>query len=515
MLKLLIIDADEKCSNELTNLIASFPRQDLLLSGVATTFRQGIEMNIHLIPDVIICDIYHNGLTFSPQLKEIKKANNQAFIIVISAIERFDIAQELINIGIQGFLNKPFDPLKLKGFFSEAKKRKENWQAIAENYIASCETQSMHQGIMVSVLMQGIFMRRPVEPFFSKVLDTLRLTEKSFLLAAISAEKSSICDRMEEIITLKTSFIIERLYPDLLMILIPSKDPMELSSRQERILEIVQQGFPGHAIENQLRLGFGVASNPGELVVAWTDAMGKLQLLRSSNHAGLHHSIDNEFRFDIEAELIHALVNQDPDSASNCLDELLKPYLIIDKIERSNSYSFISMFNTLNRALHRQQLIDTTQLRDLSDMEDIHSAVYSIELADKVRTRWLRLLESINNTSTPSFLLAKAMDRINESYHQELSLESVAAEIGLPASKLTKLFIDETGKGFSDYLIKVRIEKAKIMLASEFASIKKVSLSCGYHDPNYFSRLFKHRTGISPSNFMADNTLDDRYYQAI
>ena len=61
--------------------------------------------------------------------------------------------------------------------------------------------------------------------------------------------------------------------------------------------------------------------------------------------------------------------------------------------------------------------------------------------------------------------------------------------------------IEETGKGFSDFLIDYRIERAKELLSLPDASIKQVSAACGYPDPNYFSRLFKKVTGLTPSNF--------------
>jgi two-component system response regulator YesN len=62
------------------------------------------------------------------------------------------------------------------------------------------------------------------------------------------------------------------------------------------------------------------------------------------------------------------------------------------------------------------------------------------------------------------------------------------------------------GKGFSDFLIDHRIEKAKELLLEPGASIKQVSVACGYADPNYFSRLFKKVTGLTPTAFAGGGT---------
>ena len=83
----------------------------------------------------------------------------------------------------------------------------------------------------------------------------------------------------------------------------------------------------------------------------------------------------------------------------------------------------------------------------------------------------------------------------------DFAMQVVADELGISPGRLSRHFIEETGKGFSDFLIDYRIERAKELLSLPDASIKQVSAACGYPDPNYFSRLFKKVTGLTPSNF--------------
>jgi two-component system response regulator YesN len=90
---------------------------------------------------------------------------------------------------------------------------------------------------------------------------------------------------------------------------------------------------------------------------------------------------------------------------------------------------------------------------------------------------------------------------IRENYGKQVSLELAADSVGLSPNRLSRLLVEESGRGFSDLLIEYRIEKAKELLREPGASIKQVSAACGYPDPNYFSRLFKKVTGSTPSSF--------------
>lgn len=54
---------------------------------------------------------------------------------------------------------------------------------------------------------------------------------------------------------------------------------------------------------------------------------------------------------------------------------------------------------------------------------------------------------------------------------------------------------------FTEYLTGLRIETAKALLKNRELSIKQVCLDSGYANPNYFSRIFKKWTGITPTEF--------------
>ena len=65
----------------------------------------------------------------------------------------------------------------------------------------------------------------------------------------------------------------------------------------------------------------------------------------------------------------------------------------------------------------------------------------------------------------------------------------------------SKLFKEETGENFIEYLTKLRIQKAKELLVDKEKSMKEICGQVGYSDPNYFSRIFKKSVGVTPTEY--------------
>lgn len=97
--------------------------------------------------------------------------------------------------------------------------------------------------------------------------------------------------------------------------------------------------------------------------------------------------------------------------------------------------------------------------------------------------------------------LGKAKDYIDEHYHHPLTLEEVAEYVGISPCYFSKLFKDRFGMTFIDYVTDVRIARAKKEMADPNKSLKEICFLVGYNDPNYFSRVFKKHTGMSPSEY--------------
>lgn len=94
---------------------------------------------------------------------------------------------------------------------------------------------------------------------------------------------------------------------------------------------------------------------------------------------------------------------------------------------------------------------------------------------------------------------------INENYSEKITLNAIADSVGFSKYYISRLFKQHMGVTIIDYLIKVRLDKAKELLGKGDYSIKQISFMIGYSDPNYFTWSFKKYLGISPIKY--------RYFQ--
>ncbi|MBP7493991.1 MAG: helix-turn-helix transcriptional regulator, partial [Spirochaetales bacterium] len=102
-------------------------------------------------------------------------------------------------------------------------------------------------------------------------------------------------------------------------------------------------------------------------------------------------------------------------------------------------------------------------------------------------------------------LIERALQYIKNHFSEPLTLESVADVVGVSPVTLSRLMSEELGMGFARTLIDHRIKKSQELLHRGNLSIKEISTTCGYQDPNYFTRLFKSITGMTPREYSARN----------
>lgn len=98
--------------------------------------------------------------------------------------------------------------------------------------------------------------------------------------------------------------------------------------------------------------------------------------------------------------------------------------------------------------------------------------------------------------------VAQAVRYIHDNYSGDVTLESLADLLDSTSRQLLRLFKSRMGTSPIDYLIRVRMNKAKeLLLASSDYTLKDIAEKVGYADSYYFSRLFKKIEGVSPTGF--------------
>ena len=133
-----------------------------------------------------------------------------------------------------------------------------------------------------------------------------------------------------------------------------------------------------------------------------------------------------------------------------------------------------------------------------SSFEDIEKAFL------KIRT----ILDC--NTNTPSndshtedyaAPIIKALSIIRKRT-RSCSLQSIAEELGINSSYLSRLFKEETGQNFQEYLVKTKMEQAELMLMGKIGyKNKEIAKALGYQDTQNFCRTFKNYFGASPQQY--------------
>ena len=93
---------------------------------------------------------------------------------------------------------------------------------------------------------------------------------------------------------------------------------------------------------------------------------------------------------------------------------------------------------------------------------------------------------------------------IREHYTEELSMQDVARAMNYSDAYFCKLFKQCFKVNFSAWLNEFRVEKAKELLSATRLSVREVSIACGYADANYFARVFKRVTGMTPSEYRSN-----------
>ena len=91
---------------------------------------------------------------------------------------------------------------------------------------------------------------------------------------------------------------------------------------------------------------------------------------------------------------------------------------------------------------------------------------------------------------------------VKEHYSSDIDVQKFVSTCGLSKNYFIKIFKDQIGVAPHTFLINFRIDQAKALMMNGNCLISEVAAKVGYEDPNYFSRIFKQKEKLSPSEFL-------------
>ena len=167
--------------------------------------------------------------------------------------------------------------------------------------------------------------------------------------------------------------------------------------------------------------------------------------------------------------------------------------------------NYTIVFSTLCRVAARQGGAlpwDIDQYsRNLSLQIENASAVSVLKaLRDNMLKEYCALVRNAHH-SQYSALIQQMTDQIEGRFSQDISLTDLAKELSHSPSYLSLRFKSETGKTFSEYLAETRMTYAAHLLQDTDLPINQIASECGITDNNYFSRLFRKKNGMTPTQY--------------
>ncbi|WP_017470905.1 response regulator transcription factor [Amphibacillus jilinensis] len=200
-----------------------------------------------------------------------------------------------------------------------------------------------------------------------------------------------------------------------------------------------------------------------------------------------HKKFESAFyKLDRYIDALQSFYTYDPDQIKSFLGNIIFNTTVLlsmldynmDQLEK-DKYHY---FNTINNATYFDEAIDSfTQ----------YIAAVKTMISAKEKTSQTGRIDQL-------------LTYIDEHYSESLSLTSLADHFHFNPSYLSSYFRQHHNVGFSDYLTKVRVDRAKELLANQELSIAEVGAMVGYTDHSYFCKVFKKNTNKSPSRYRKD-----------
>ena len=157
-----------------------------------------------------------------------------------------------------------------------------------------------------------------------------------------------------------------------------------------------------------------------------------------------------------------------------------------------------SMHTALKGVMQSRGMEEEADQRDVF-LVSAYPTFAQLELG--VQERILACMQQLNDTKPMSALIQEAVRYIRHHYTEDISVADVAMHIGMSESWLTKRFKQECGQSVVSFLLGVRVEKAKELLAQTEMLILEIACAVGFENSSYFISVFRRIVGMTPKAY--------------
>ncbi|MEF9940934.1 MAG: response regulator [Lachnospiraceae bacterium] len=531
MIKIMICDDEGIVRDSLKFIIDRNLGADYLVE-TAKSGRGAIELADSFRPDIVIMDIQMPGINGIEAIKEIKKEHHNIEVIILTAYDKFSYAKEAIDIGVLDYLTKPMNKDKVVEVLNRATQEVEKRKAKTSYDLEVKEKLEtvipiIENGFIYSILLSDEGGTDNLG--YDSLLDICG--EHGYIIVVEYGDESKNGQLTNPV---GASVKMQRYYMDLREImkeyfngivgpLMANKVIVcvTLESKELEYNERVQVIERARAMVRKLDEHMGLKFKVGigsmkelssihdsykEALTAMKQSIGKVTHIKD---IPVGCKYEEKYPIQIETAMFEGIQKGQQElvrTQSEAFIDWMQEYTpklngnvklkVMEFVLRAEylAYQHGGMTYYFN---DRQEYLD-----DLVECQN-YDALRKWFLT-KMLGACYNMVGKQKEKSTGVIAQAKAY--IDKNYEKELSLDDVSREVNISPYYFSKLFKEETGINYIDYLTKIRIDQAKKLLQHDEYSIKQTCIEVGYSDPNYFSRTFKRCVGVTPSEYREGGT---------
>lgn len=513
-------------------------KEGYIFCGEASDGELAYPMIIKEKPDILITDIRMPFMDGLELCKLVKKELPNIKILILSGYDEFDYAKEAIRLGVTEYLLKPISSGKLLEALngvSESIRREKEDKDLVRKYMEEMRENTEHekQKFFEQMIAGNLSMADTLETgkkyemnlsagMYNLLLFRFTLGEENRKSGELLGEAEYAIEKLTE--RLEYVFEFQRGVEGWAFLLMADNEEQmservkELSKDLEEIMKnystIAYFGGIGQPVarlreleesfreaERALAARFTMelnriisvedirmAQNVDTLDDIEITSFGEIEKTRTMLEKFLNNGAEDEID-----EFVDVYINELPEE--NLKSVLMRQYIIMD--------AYIVMMSFCEK-------IEGIEGEMQAQSEELKNSMKTIQTLEEIKNYIRMLLKKIIGVRDTisgrrySDIIEIAKDQIRKTYmSDEISLNTIAAEVGMSPSYFSSIFSKEMGKTFVEYLTEIRMDRAKELLMCSSMKTSEIGYEVGYKDPHYFSYIFKKTQNCTPKEFRA------------
>lgn len=514
MLRVLIVD-DEAIVLESVSQVLKGQFQDIAIE-TAKNSREGLIKLEHFRPNVIMTDIKMPGMNGLEFIERIRKVNQIVKIIIVSAYDHFEYAKEAVKFDVEDYILKPLSKSKLIEVISSIEVKVEREEELRNKELDNIEKYYQSIQLVESNFFNSILLNRNILKYMPHYRELLELPFLQGSLITIEFDKLPLdtdsgdlnnynqklydcADYLKTHIKYNKSAIVSNPFLNRIFVYVEEDNDRNFWND---LAHLIMERF-----KLRIRIGIGTKKPIEQLSDSYTES---LLAMRVSDKAvsDMQDLKETEATYDtfekIKNQLFNDFVNRNK-VFKTTLKYFEGEYIQMLNHKRTTEYAeaiLIELMVLLSDRSHR--VMNKLKEEDMGQHYLIEisgkSSMAKLQYFEKKVSEWFSIYAKMQSDSFNAITVS-AIEVLKQNYTGEISLEDLAIKLNVTPQYLSKVFKEDTGVTFKEYLTELRIEMSKDMLRSGEYSIKDICYEVGYNDTSYFIRAFKKFEGLTPKDY--------------